>query len=110
MNLTEQYRPRTLSFIMPPSEGPISGWRGYALRVSVLAVGYGIYVLLFRKKDSSGGRWSLRRTLDANPPIEPDGNSEVEISEPRYNYSLNEIYHFCSSVCRKFFLKRTTIK
>ncbi|XP_067211671.1 uncharacterized protein [Linepithema humile] len=79
MNFTEQYRPRTLAFIMPPSEGPISGWKGYALRVTVLAVGYGIYVLLFRKKDSSGGRWSLRR--NQNTPIEPDGNSDIEINE-----------------------------
>ncbi|XP_011874058.1 PREDICTED: uncharacterized protein LOC105565450 isoform X2 [Vollenhovia emeryi] len=73
MNFTEQCRARILAFLMPPSEGPsevpsegpsegpISGWKG-ALRITVLAVtvGFGIYVLLFKKKDSSSGRWSFR--------------------------------------------------
>jgi len=83
MNFTEQYRARTLAFIMPSSEGPISGWKGYALRVTVLAVGFGIYVL-FKKKDSSSGRWNLRRTQKTS--IEPDNNSNTEIKELKYNY------------------------
>ncbi|XP_050466031.1 uncharacterized protein LOC126859109 [Cataglyphis hispanica] len=57
MNFTGQYKARTLAFIMPPSEGPTSGWKGYALRTTVLAVGFGICVLLFRKKGSFCGRW-----------------------------------------------------
>lgn len=83
MNFTEQYRAKTLAFIMPPNEGPISGWKGYALRITVLAVGFGIYVLLFKKKDSSSGRWSLRRTRKT--PIEPN-DSNIKIEELRYNY------------------------
>lgn len=84
MNFTEQYRARTLAFIMPPSEGPIAGWKGYALRVTVLAVGFGIYFLLFKKKDSSSGRWSLRRTQEI--PIESDDNSNIEMKELRYKF------------------------
>lgn len=80
MNFTEQYRARTLAFIMPPSEGPFSGWKGYALRVTVLAVGFGIYALLFKKKDSSSGRWSLRRTQKT-----PNDNSNTKIKELRYD-------------------------
>lgn len=83
MNFTEQYRARTLAFIMPSSEGPISGWKGYALRVTVLAVGFGIYIL-FKKKDSSNGRWSLRRIQET--PIEPDDNSNIEMKELRYKF------------------------
>lgn len=99
MNFTEQYRARTLAFIMPPSEGPLSGWKGYALRVTVLAVGFGIYVLLFKKNNSSSGRWSLRRTRET--PVEPDKNSNTEMKKLRYKLSLKKretlsrcFYHF----------------
>ncbi|XP_036139040.1 uncharacterized protein LOC114255505 [Monomorium pharaonis] len=78
MNVTE-YRMRTLAFIMPPSEGPISGWKGCALRVTVLAVGFGIYILLFKKKNLSSGRLSLQRTPKI--PIEPDDNLNTELKE-----------------------------
>ncbi|XP_011701263.1 PREDICTED: E3 ubiquitin-protein ligase RNF170-like isoform X2 [Wasmannia auropunctata] len=79
MNFTEQYRARTLAFIMPPNESAISGWKGHALRITVFAVGFGIYVLLFKRKDSSSGRWSLRRARKT--PIEPDNISNTEMKE-----------------------------
>lgn len=73
---------RTFAFIMPPSKDPISGWKRYALQIMVLAVGFGIYVLLFKKKDLSSGRWSLQRTRKI--PIESDDNSNIEIKKLRY--------------------------
>ncbi|CAL1684983.1 unnamed protein product [Lasius platythorax] len=85
MNFTGQYKARTLAFIMPPSDGPTSGWKGYALRITVLAVGFGICVLLFRRKGSFGRRWrNLRRNQNRRTRTELDdssANSSTEIKE-----------------------------
>lgn len=77
---------RTLTFIVPPSEGPISGWKGYALRITALAVGFGIYIL-FKKKDLSSGRWSLRRIRKTT--VEPEDNSNTKINDLRYIFKKN---------------------
>lgn len=85
MNLTEQYRAKTFAFIAPPSEGPVAGWKGYALRVTVLAVGFGIYVLLFRRKTPFSGRWNWRRSRDA-PGGEPNSDLSGEAKELRCDF------------------------
>ncbi|XP_029676765.1 uncharacterized protein LOC115243711 [Formica exsecta] len=80
MNFTGQYKVRT-AFIMPPNEGPTSGWRGNALRITVLAVGFGICVLLFRRKGSFGGRWRNVQIQTDNELDDSSANSSTKIKE-----------------------------
>ncbi|XP_032690763.1 uncharacterized protein LOC116853696 [Odontomachus brunneus] len=77
MNLTEQYRAKAFAFVAPSSEGPVAGWKGYAFRITLLALGFGIYVLLFRKKNPSGGRWSSRGSRDVSDSGPDDDASGV---------------------------------
>lgn len=96
MNFTGHYRAnKILAFI--PSEGPISEWKGYILRITVLAVGFGICVLLLRRKGSFGSWRNLRRSQikksNQNRSVQTDfddsiANLSTEIKDlKRYNNS-----------------------
>ncbi|XP_011635673.1 uncharacterized protein LOC105426237 isoform X2 [Pogonomyrmex barbatus] len=97
MNFTEQYRQKILAFIMPPVEGPISGWKGYALRITVLAVGVGIYVLLFKRNNSSSRRWGFRGTQETQ--AKPNDNSSIEIiNDDKFKDTYGEVCPICLGV------------
>ncbi|XP_020299677.1 E3 ubiquitin-protein ligase RNF170-like isoform X2 [Pseudomyrmex gracilis] len=89
MNFTEHYRARTLAFVVPSSEGSASGWKGYAIRATALAVGFGLYILLVKRKDWSDRIWSVFRRRDAS--IEPRDNSTNEVKEVNSNNNRSVI-------------------
>ncbi|XP_029171781.1 peroxisome biogenesis factor 10-like [Nylanderia fulva] len=81
MNFTGQYKARTLAFIMPPNEGPTSGWKGYALRITAFAVGFGICVLLFRGNSSFGRRWRSFRRNRRTPTVSNVSSADLSTTE-----------------------------
>jgi hypothetical protein len=75
------YRASTLAFIASSSIGPISGWKGYAVRIAVFAVGLGIYLLSSRRKGSRGSQSSLRRRNRRIAALEPDARTRNPSAE-----------------------------
>lgn len=87
MNFTGQYKANIQLLTFIPSDG--SEWKGYVLRITVLAIGFGICVLLLRRKGSFG-RWrNLRRNQDRSVQTDFDDSSlTTEIKDlKRYNNS-----------------------
>ncbi|XP_011337078.1 uncharacterized protein LOC105279182 [Ooceraea biroi] len=75
---------------MSPSVAPVSGWKGYALRITVLAIGvFGIYyALLCRRKGSSGGKWNLQK--NRKTAVESESrDANTEIKEIKYHRFFN---------------------
>ncbi|KAL2727708.1 E3 ubiquitin-protein ligase RNF170-like isoform X1 [Vespula maculifrons] len=84
MNFTEQTKARTLALIIPRNEiSSSSGWKGYALKATILIVGFGTYVLLCKRKPLfRSPKWPLRFLTRKNKSNEDIVGSEgKEISE-----------------------------
>ncbi|KAI4480682.1 hypothetical protein M0804_010235 [Polistes exclamans] len=78
MNLTEQTKARTLALIIPRNEissSSSSGWKGYAVKATILVVGFGTYILLYNKRKPlfHSSKWLLSFLTRKNKSNEENG-------------------------------------